>query len=350
MTTASGANKGLQSVGHERGYWDASGKVEGASKALTLEEMKTKLKGDPDFKYCPTILEDTVKHYNDTRKSEGRHCEFEVALLSKFWCTLAFVEQYWNDVKRVTREQCDYTMPRLKAVFPVALATACPVTQIRKYMRRSLDHVDALLELGRDGDFSKIPSLRKKYKSHRRAELIRLGTISEEKKRDRKNWGSVQRARRLDPAMEVEPTPEETLAQAAAIEAEAEAAAASVAHALKLERTYNAAALVRKAELAVISAAACAKAIEEAAEAAMEAAEEAAIDEAERRANRAAALSSSSSSSSSSVLPVFMEDDEGEEEAAPPEGEEARPPVVGFLLAESRSRTRNAPGHFSDFV
>ena len=106
--------------------------------------------------------------YNDTRISEGRQCEFEVALLSKFWCTLAFVEQYWNDVKRVTREQCDYTMPRLKAVFPVALATACPVTQIRKYMRRSLDHVDALIELGRDGDFSKIPSLRKKYKSHRR--------------------------------------------------------------------------------------------------------------------------------------------------------------------------------------
>jgi hypothetical protein len=82
---------------------------------------------------------------------------------------------------------------------------------------------------------------------------------------------------------------------------------------------------VRKAELAVISAAACAKAIEEAAEAAMEAAEEAAIDEAERRANRAAA-------SSSSVLPVFMEeeDDEGEE-AAPPEGEEARPPSWAFF-------------------
>jgi len=59
----------------------------------------------------------------------------------------------------VTREQCDYTMPTLKKVFPVALATACPVTQIRKYMRRSFDHVDALLELGRDGDFALISSL-----------------------------------------------------------------------------------------------------------------------------------------------------------------------------------------------
>jgi len=31
--------------------------------------------------------------------------------------------------------------------------------EIRKYMRRSFDHVDALLELGRDGDFALISSL-----------------------------------------------------------------------------------------------------------------------------------------------------------------------------------------------
>ena len=36
------------------------------------------------------------------------------------------------------------------------------------------DHTEVLGELGRDGNFSLIPSLRKKYK-HRRAELVRFG-------------------------------------------------------------------------------------------------------------------------------------------------------------------------------
>jgi hypothetical protein len=134
-----------------------------------------------------------------------------------------------------------------------------------------------------------------------------FGTLSEEKKRDRKNWGSVQHHRRLDPAVEFKPTPEETAAQAAAVEAEADAAVFSVAHVLTLEREYNAAALVRKAELAVISAAACAKALAEAAEAAMEVAEEAVVAKAEHRTNKTAASSSSSSSSSSSALPLFLD-------------------------------------------
>ena len=46
-------------------------------------------------------------------------------------------------------------------------------------MQRSLDHVTALLELGRHADFSQIPLLRKKYKSYRRSELIRLGLCDE---------------------------------------------------------------------------------------------------------------------------------------------------------------------------
>ena len=62
-------------------------------------------------------------------------------------------------------------------------------------MQRSLDHVAALLELGRHADFSQIPSLRKKYKSHRRSELIRLGLCDEKVARKRHSWGRISHAR-----------------------------------------------------------------------------------------------------------------------------------------------------------
>jgi hypothetical protein len=99
----------------------------------------------------------------------------------------------------VTREQCNYTITGLKAVFPVALATACPIGRIRNYMQRSLDHVRALLKIGRNGDFSLIPSLRKLYKSHRRSELINLGLASDVQKRKRGEWGSIAHARLKTP-------------------------------------------------------------------------------------------------------------------------------------------------------
>ena len=68
-------------------------------------------------------------------------------------------------------------------------------------MKRSLDHVVAFLELGRHADFSQIPSLRNKYKSHRRSELIRLGLCDEKVARKRGSSGSVSHARLKQPAV-----------------------------------------------------------------------------------------------------------------------------------------------------
>ena len=99
----------------------------------------------------------------------------------------------------MTREQCNYTITGLKAVFPVALATACPIGRIRNYMQRSLDDVHALLKIGREGDFTQIPSLCKVYKSHRRSELIRLGLASDAQVRRRDEWGSIAHARLITP-------------------------------------------------------------------------------------------------------------------------------------------------------
>jgi hypothetical protein len=195
---------------------------------LLLDAMHDKLREDPDFKRCPTILEDNLKAYNE-RPVASRVCRFEMTYLPKFWCSLAWIEQYWNDCKRMTREQCDYTMPTLKATFPVALETACPVTQIRKYMQRSLDHMTACTEIGRHGDFGSIPSLRRKYKSHRRAELVRFGLASEEPKRDRRNWGPLLRARRIARTQEQIDASEAAIEAAAVAEASAAAEAATAA-------------------------------------------------------------------------------------------------------------------------
>ncbi|KAH8056185.1 hypothetical protein JL720_14253 [Aureococcus anophagefferens] len=56
--------------------------------------------------------------------------------------------------------------PRPPRQFPLSLASV-PISNQRNYMQRSLDIMRALREIGRDGDFAKIPALKKQYKSHR---------------------------------------------------------------------------------------------------------------------------------------------------------------------------------------
>ena len=58
-------------------------------------------------------------------------------------------------------------------------------------------HIAVLTELAETGDYSKYGTLRKKYKSHRDARLIRLGTMSEPQVRPRANWGAMPHARRI---------------------------------------------------------------------------------------------------------------------------------------------------------
>ena len=199
----SGQNKGLQRVGYERNYWGEDGKLPGASKALTLAQMRDILRKDDDFAYCMTILQEKIAEF---QARDERVCDFEMGYLSKFWCILAWIEQYWNDCKRVTRQQCDYTITGLKAVFPVALATACPVTQIRKYMQRSLNYARALREIGRHGDFSKVPGLCRQYKSHLKADLLSRGLIEENSKRVRgPNYGPIKHARFIPQDHSLEP-------------------------------------------------------------------------------------------------------------------------------------------------
>ena len=193
-------NKGVQTIGYERGHWGADGKrppsADGTrpadTKPLTLEAMREILARDPDFAYCPSILEDTVKEFNTNST-----VEFDVFYLAKFWCPLAFIEQFWCDVKRLTRELCDGTITGLKRTFPIALHTACPRDRLRKYNQRSLDRILVLLEGGREMDFSQFPGLVKTWKYHRESELMARGLTEETTVRKRSEWGSVQHAKRI---------------------------------------------------------------------------------------------------------------------------------------------------------
>ena len=56
-------NKGLQTVGAERGHGDKDGMEQGREKALTLDEMRDILRKDPDFAICQTILERTFETF-----------------------------------------------------------------------------------------------------------------------------------------------------------------------------------------------------------------------------------------------------------------------------------------------
>ena len=103
-------NKGMTTIGNERGHWDETGRLwngtmdEGTGKVLTNPQMIEILAQDDDFKHTPSILEELF----------AEQPAFYFILNAKFWCSLQWVEQYWNDTKRDTREKCDYTVPTLK--------------------------------------------------------------------------------------------------------------------------------------------------------------------------------------------------------------------------------------------
>ena len=204
-------NKGMTTIGNERGHWDETGRLwngtmdEGTGKVLTNPQMIEILAQDDDFKHTPSILEELF----------AEQPAFYFILNAKFWCSLQWVEQYWNDTKRDTREKCDYTVPTLKKQFPKSLREACPIGHLRRYMARSFRHMSVLRTIGRHGDFGQFPSLDKQYKSHR--DSMRVGRdLDAPTKRLRDEWGGIESARRTSdyPASASARAPEEPPARA----------------------------------------------------------------------------------------------------------------------------------------
>ena len=110
----------------------------------------------PDFLEQKSALEEVV--------SERGHI-FE--MFPKFHCECNYIERYWGAVKRIAREQCDYTFSGLRQNLPRFL-NSIPLSTIRKYERKSWRYIDAYHQglLGLDAEKAV-----KKYKSHRRVGL-----------------------------------------------------------------------------------------------------------------------------------------------------------------------------------
>jgi len=195
-------NKGLTRIGFERGHWDEHGKAQeydentdtSTLKTVTREQMIETLKKDPDFAAPEkSILEEFFE-------DEGNKGVAVYLRNPKFWCNFAWVENYWNDCKRATKQRCDNTLPSLKKNFPDRLRHEVPPERLAKYQRKCEEHMDVMRQIGRHGDFSKYDALVKQQSTHRQAHLVRLGVESEEAVRSRENWGAVHHARRVVPA------------------------------------------------------------------------------------------------------------------------------------------------------
>ena len=60
--------------------------------------------------------------------------------------------------------------------------------------------MSVIRDIGRTGDFSRIPGLKKEYKSHRCAAQIRLGLASEPQRRKRGGPWELSRSKKLAPS------------------------------------------------------------------------------------------------------------------------------------------------------
>jgi hypothetical protein len=134
--------------------------------------------------------------------------EFCLNFLPKFWCSLAWIEkvwtpdfcfdfkcfflhdiishfmlQYWAGVNAVTRQQCNYTSPASRS--SSRRPRHCLSTFAHPQQHAALSGPRVLMEIGCHGDFTQIPSLRKKYKCHRKCELGRLGLCATNEVRKR---------------------------------------------------------------------------------------------------------------------------------------------------------------------
>ena len=142
--------------------------------------------------------------------------------LAKFWCTLAWIEQYWNGAKAWTRKLCDYTAPKLKADFPVPLDTAAQSPRSALWTTsRPCARSGATVTSG--ASMASTSSARGRralppgaciagqthltrwclceIPSHRRAHLIKMDLASDPQVRSRSNWGTLLKARRIDPSV-----------------------------------------------------------------------------------------------------------------------------------------------------
>ena len=170
VTDSSGkmVGKGLKMVLEERGLWRTGMKLECREKWTDTEggkhTRKSCLVGVEDC--CARRLMDSQPDFKEQRgmlEEELVKRGHLVFFYPKFHCELNWIEYYWGDGKRRTREACDYTWEGLKKTVPRVLGETNEVRVWRWYKKseRLIKAYSDSLEYGTEA-FLLV------YKSHRR--------------------------------------------------------------------------------------------------------------------------------------------------------------------------------------
>jgi transposase len=163
--TLRGQPKGLKKVLEERSLWPKEG-----LRACCMEGKKKQKKKickpnatnccaekvmslQPDFLSQKSLIAEVVE-------AAGHKCIF----YPKFHPELNYIEYFWAEVKRFTREKCDYSWAGLKRTLPIALASV-DVVKIRKLARRAKRYMDSYRK---NLSYQEAEYAEKKYRSHRR--------------------------------------------------------------------------------------------------------------------------------------------------------------------------------------
>lgn len=160
--------KGLKWILQERGIWKEGLRLECREKWKDVEGKEHTRKScksgitdccarrlmsnQPDFREQKGMLEEEVIKHGHL-----------VLFLPKFHCECNWIEYFWGDAKRRTREQCDYTWDGLKRTVRRVLEST-DERRIWRWYKRSA----RIIEAYRDGFIYGTEEFKRQYKSHRR--------------------------------------------------------------------------------------------------------------------------------------------------------------------------------------
>jgi hypothetical protein len=123
---------------------------------ITQQEMSCLLAKQPDFLEQKEWLSEVVTTKNHL-----------IDYFPKYHCELNAIEKVWGGSKRITRNECDFTLDGLRKVVPESLKRVCEGDSIKRYFRSSFEYMKAY----RDGEgmtFEQVQHIKKQYKSHRK--------------------------------------------------------------------------------------------------------------------------------------------------------------------------------------
>ena len=129
-----GQQKGLRAVLQERGLWPEGGlraRCKDNCKAGATCCAENIMSLQEDFRAQRSLIVETIEAAGHKR-----------IFYPKFHCELNYIEYFWGEVKRYTRENCNYSWNGLKRTVLEGLASV-DLKTIRKFARRAKRYMSA---------------------------------------------------------------------------------------------------------------------------------------------------------------------------------------------------------------